>query len=235
MACRSSPRAWADATGDLVSDPRSWLLGIVGLALFVGGVVASRSALALTLVVLGVGLFTLGVLLPLVTDAEIGPGGIKLRKAIRDWDGEFRPFIEAEHQSLCRFAALLSQAPQPQVEVFVEDALARAYARRTGVTSRSLSTYVLCTLVQIILGAKRLQMIEDGSRPPRTDNWLDVQAPQLRGIASIALEPRAILLLRHLQGLPVGEIAALLDQPARTVETTLRRAETELAQLDGGP
>ena len=179
---------------------------------------------------LGVSIFVLGVLLPLVTDAEVGPGGLKLRKTLRDWDSEFEPFIRVEHDSFCRFAALLTQAPTEQVNAFVEDAFARAYVHRTGVTTSNLSRYVLCTLVQIILGAKRLQLLADEARSGRDDWTADARTVAL---ASLPLEPRAIVLLRHQQGLAVGEIAALLERPVQTVESALRRAE-EALRAQGG-
>jgi DNA-directed RNA polymerase specialized sigma24 family protein len=234
MACRSTRRAWLHAAGRLIGDVRSWVLALVGIGLFVAGILVSGDKLGVTLVVLGVSIMTLGVLLPLVSEAEIGPGGLKLKKALRDWDGEFEPFVRAESESLQRFAALLSGAPPAQATEFVEEALARGYVYRTGITSGRFSLYVLCTLVHVILGAERLRLV-DGSLPRPAQaaaqgGRSESVAMEPRPLLAIPFDLRAIVLLRHYRGLAVGEIAQLLDRPVREVETGLRRAESMLEE-----
>ncbi|MGI8870585.1 MAG: RNA polymerase sigma factor [Mycobacteriales bacterium] len=74
--------------------------------------------------------------------------------------------------------------------------------------------------------------------PDPADPWDEVLEAQRAHdvLARLPGSQRAALTLRHLDGLPVGEVAALLGRSLRTTETLLVRARRALRQiyLEGG-
>lgn len=87
----------------------------------------------------------------------------------------------------------------------------------------------------LISRARRRAVARLGLRPlggatvadPPTGDRLDLAA----ALATLPIGWRAVVLLHHVDDLPVEEIAALLDIPAGTVKSRLSRARAALAPL----
>ena len=77
--------------------------------------------------------------------------------------------------------------------------------------------------------------------PTPEDNWLQSTRQKLvhRALQELSVVNREIILLKDIQGLPLDDIATMLDLPLGTVKSRSNRARIELAQaivgLGGGP
>lgn len=166
--------------------------------------------LGTSLIGLGGGTLVLGVVLPLVTEVELGPGGLKFKQSAREQ--EFRPVIlaEVEQESLRRFAALL-----------------------TG-DAKERQANVLCVLVRLVLGASALGLPGGGAGGPaplRPAEGDDEAAAALSALAILSPYQRALVLLRRYRDIDEDEIARIVDRPVGTVRHDLREAESKLEEL----
>jgi DNA-directed RNA polymerase specialized sigma24 family protein len=197
------------------------------------GVVLDSDRLGTSLIGLGGGTLVLGVVLPLVTEVELGPGGLKFKQSAREQ--EFRPVIlaEVEQESLRRFAALLTGDASRTTDL-VEEALARMYAVLPTVPAEERQANVLCVLVRLVLGASALGLPGGGAggpatlRPAEED---DEAAAALSALAILSPYQRAVVLLRRYRDIDEDEIARVVDRPVGTVRHDLREAESKLEEL----
>ena len=79
-----------------VTRPRSLVLAIIGAGVFTTGIFLRQDGVGIGLVVLGVAVLSLGVMLPTVQEAQIGPGGFTLKTTVEMREAELRPFGEPE-------------------------------------------------------------------------------------------------------------------------------------------
>ncbi len=222
MACVRRGWAWRRGLGALARSPRELLLGSFGLACWALGLVLEAGTLATLLVVAGVGLVTLGVLLPLVTEFELNTSGFKFKQALERRDTELEPFLdERQQQRLGNLAGLLT-GDLHAGPALVEDALVRAYARWSQVPREHQELFLLCTVVRLAVGRARLQRV-----PPAPDPRAD--APGLDGLVSALAQltphERALLLLRHWEVLAPPQISVILERPADVIVAELDAVE----------
>lgn len=83
-------------------------------------------AVAVALIVVGAGMFFIGMLLPTLTEFEIGPSGFSAK--LRARDQEIQATVSPESESLMRAATLLAGSPQGGEEL-LERALIETYLR----------------------------------------------------------------------------------------------------------
>ncbi len=76
-------------------------------------------------------------------------------------------------------------------------------------------------------GLRRLAEGVEDAVDVSPDARLDLDA----ALASLPVEHRAVLLLHHVQDLPVDEVAGVLDVPVGTVKSRLARARAALAPM----
>ena len=238
MACRRRYEAWKRAWRSSVANARGILLAIVGIALLTAGVLLASESLGLNLVWLGVGVLAFGIVLPLVVEVTVGPGGLTIKQAFRERDAQIEPFVLAENEtnSLQRFARLLTGDAE-LAQAMVEEALARTYRVWTDIPERDLNLHILCALVRAALGAGKLRLLGGGgpatASAPTTPAPADEVSSTDHTLASLPMDVRAVLLLRHVQDVDEPHIAWILDRPVATVAETLRRSEAILEERVG--
>jgi hypothetical protein len=106
--------------------PREMSLPIVALAMVAVGVAAHAAEISVALIVVGSGMFFVGMLLPTLTEFEIGPGGFSAK--LRERDHEVRAALEPDEQSLMRAAIALAGTPEKGREL-LDQALVETYLR----------------------------------------------------------------------------------------------------------
>lgn len=238
MACRRRYEVWRRAWRRSATNARGILLAVVGIALLMAGVVLASESIGLTLIWLGVGVLALGIVLPLVVEVAVGPGGLTIKQAFRERDAEIEPLVLAENEtnSLQRFARLLTGDVE-RAPVVVEEALARTYRVWTDIPERDLNLHILCALVRVALGAGKLRLLGGGgpatASPPTTPASADEVSSTDQALASLPMDVRAVLLLRHVQDVDEPHIAWILGRPVATVAETLRRSEAILEERVG--
>ena len=195
--------------------------------MFVVGLLLDDGAQGNSLIVLGVGVLTFGVILPVAAEAEIGPGGIKFKTAMADRDAQFEAYRDKAAEGFGRFAVLILGSEE-QARDLVDDALVRTYEVWTAVPSEERHAYVRCTLVRLLLGASRLGLVR-GPVPSTPD---DEAAGALRSLPPTL---RAVAVLRDYEGLAIEEIAKILDRPVDSVRDDADDAEARLASLLEAP
>lgn len=104
------------------------MLPLVSVAMVALGTFASglTDAVAIALIVVGAGMFFIGMLLPLLTEFQIGPGGFSAK--LRERDQEIQATLDPEYESLARAAADLAGDPAAGKEL-LDRALVETYLR----------------------------------------------------------------------------------------------------------
>jgi hypothetical protein len=114
------PRLWAVG-------PREIVLPIVALAMLVVGAFNKPTGTAsVALIVVGSGMFFVGMLLPALTEFEIGPSGFSA--TLRERDREIQETIDPHFEDLTRIAVLLAGSPEAGREL-LDRALIETYLR----------------------------------------------------------------------------------------------------------
>jgi RNA polymerase sigma-70 factor (ECF subfamily) len=78
---------------------------------------------------------------------------------------------------------------------------------------------------------RRARRLVLGQRPDTAVEWDDEQRAVVAALAELPRTQREAIVLHHLVGLPVVELAALLRVPVGTVKSWLSRGRRELAAL----
>lgn len=79
-----------------------------------------------------------------------------------------------------------------------------------------------------------LELPDGGPSPQELAEQSDTRAAVRRGLDRLSPEHRQVLLLRYMQELDYGEIAAALDVSEGTVKSRINRAKSKLRELLGG-
>lgn len=196
------------------------LLLTVGIVLVAVGILlgTDQEAVAIALIAIGAGQVTMGVLLPRLSEFEIGPGGLKAK--LRERDAEVTPIIEQDGERLGRLAAFLAASPADAPQV-AQEALAETYAelRRTADPAGDARRRVV--------EAVREQASEPGPKEAgrgRADPWGRVAG----ALAELSPDNRAAVVLRVVEGMEERRIADLLGIPGAAVEDAMAAAERKL-------
>lgn len=169
-----------------------------------------------------------------------------------DLDGAFGALVTAHQDRLYTIALRLLGQPRDAEEV-TQDALVRAYRALAGYDSsriRELRLRPWLASITVNLARNRRRRLDQRHPPLRLEPMVDAGAEPagpddgagpheraarretLRALAAALLElppgPRAAVVLRHVDGLSVAEVAAALDRPEGTVKAQVSRG---LAQL----
>jgi hypothetical protein len=222
MGCPEKTKVWKRAWRGVLTSPRGVLLAAAGAGTFWAGIVLRSNTLGLPLIVLGAGGLTLGLILPLVGEAEIGPGGFKLKLVKAERDSQFTPSTTPEQQeSLQRFVTLLSGDLKRAPEL-VAEALERTYTVWNRIQEEDRRAHIICTLVRLVIGASAVGMFE-GHIPGHEGTT--------QALLSLDLRARAIVLLHHFEDIGEEDIAKVLDMPTEAVRRELHEAETRVASI----
>lgn len=174
-----------------------------------------------------------------------------------DLDGSFESLVRAYQNRLFAFGLRLTGSRQDAEEI-AQDALVRAYrALRRYPAERVATLRLRAWLFQVTVNVARNRartrrvsevpmVAEDGRERLDVDGPADeADSPEQQAerhaeqeelaaiVASLPERYRAAVVLRHIQGLSYGEIAAALGQPAGTVKSNVHRGVAYLrAALD---
>lgn len=175
-----------------------------------------------------------------------------------DLDGTFEALVQAYQDRLYAFALRLTGSPRDAEEI-AQDALVRAYrALRRYPPDRIAALRLRAWLFQVTVNVARNRartrrpsevplISQDGThdlaadpadadearQPEQAAERHDEQERLAAIVAGLPERYRAAVVLRHVQGLSYGEIAAALGQPAGTVKSNVHRGVAYLrAALD---
>jgi RNA polymerase sigma-70 factor (ECF subfamily) len=162
-----------------------------------------------------------------------------------DLEGNFEQLVFTYQDRLYAFALRLSGSPQDAEEI-VQDALVRAYeALRSYAAQRVRDMALRPWLYQITINVFRnrvrgrhLQLVPliqedqalavDPADDPQARPHALLEQGELQHrlgaiLAALPERYRVVVVLRHIQGLAYGEIAAVLEQPIGTVKANVHR------------
>ncbi len=110
-----------------VVSPREFTLPVAAAAMAVYGMLSGlTSTVAIALIVVGSGMFFVSMLLPTLTEFQIGPGGFSAK--LRERDREVKATLEPESADLLRTATLIAGSPEAGKEL-LDRALVETYMR----------------------------------------------------------------------------------------------------------
>ena len=225
MECLDTAPLWRRALRGIAASPRSALLISVGLGLFGVGVFAPSEAAGTSLIIVGTGIACLGVLLPIVREAQIGTGGFTFKTAASAPDEPFALFSQHELDHVQRLALFLTGDRQRAMELS-SDALARAYANWHAIRALDPTRYVVCVVTRLALAAQMLRLV--AVEPILADDRSELKA-SLKTLLSVPPRARAVALLHHYEGLGDREIAEILGESTESVRGRLQEADAQLA------
>jgi hypothetical protein len=229
VSCNRSTGTWQRLCQRVLRDSRSWLLGALGTILILVGALVTDDKLSVALVVPGIGIAVLALLLPVVTEADVGPGGFKLKTQTAQRDATFTPFLSEELAEFTDFAALLS-GDADAAPALVNRALAKTYAIWDEIPRAERQLYAYCFLVAAIEGSTRLGLVANGrgqKRQPRAESI----PSDTTALFSLPFQSRAAVVLRRHALLDERDIAHILDQPVEVTHEIIHGAEALLQKL----
>jgi hypothetical protein len=107
--------------------PRELTLPVAAAAMAIYGMFSGLAgSVAVALIVLGSGMFFISMLLPTLTEFQIGPGGFSAK--LRERDQEIKATLEPESESLLRTATELAGNPEAGKKL-LDQALVETYMR----------------------------------------------------------------------------------------------------------
>jgi hypothetical protein len=108
-----------------VANPRELtLLALAVTMVAYGAIVGPTDTVSIALIVVGSGMFFIGIFLPVLTEFQIGPSGFSAK--LRERDQEVQATLEPHTESLLQTAALLAGNPEEGKEL-LERALIETY------------------------------------------------------------------------------------------------------------
>jgi RNA polymerase sigma-70 factor (sigma-E family) len=150
-------------------------------------------------------------------------------------ESEFESFVEAEGESLRRFAVFLTGDPDEGADL-AQEALARAYRHWGRIKSGEPGPYVRGILVNLVRSAHRRSLVRRrhekahvpelvvAAESGRVNDWI-VMREALQRLRPVV---RASIVLRFYEDMPLEEIARVLDRPLGTVKSDLHRGMAQL-------
>jgi DNA-directed RNA polymerase specialized sigma24 family protein len=205
---------------------RGIALAAVGIALLAIGLLLGddRGGIATALIVIGAGQVTMGVLLPQLTELEIGPGGFKAK--LRARDEEIGVVVERQGRQLAELAAFLG-AGADGAQGAAEAALARTYAEAPP-PEDPVARAKRHLVERVTMSTRAPPPAEPG--PPEGDAWRRLST----ALATLPAESRAALVLSVHDGMSEEEIAELLGGTVEAVSEELTEAGRALAATLAG-
>lgn len=200
---------WRAVRDDVFGEPRLVAVGVLGLVLLIGGVVAESAALG-TVGIVGAALVTAALVLPVVTRLTIGTVTFERSQTRRE--DAIAALADELGPTLHEVARWLSAAAdEARVATWVRQSLALSY-RDCGLVPRSEQHHhALCVLVRAVRAGTGMAPVTSpvGPVPTRQPGGVPVD------LATIPFDDRAALVLRRV---------ALLDDTAgaRVLHTTPR-------------
>jgi DNA-directed RNA polymerase specialized sigma24 family protein len=188
-----------------------------------------KDAIASVLILLGAGELAVGLLLPRLTELEVGPGGFKTKLASND--DEFRIVFNAEAPRLERFAKLMCGDAALAREL-VEEALARTREQQRHVARSGRGALALRTLTELLETAGERTWLRGSPRSSNPSSSgseaRDPDSAITNALKQLDFPVRAAFLLRVDWPLRTHEVAEVLDRPVDVVRDDITRARHQL-------
>jgi hypothetical protein len=202
--------------GWIIANARSALLLILGLAMLLAGVFLADlpQSTGVGLIVVGSGIFLVGVLLPLVTEFQIGPGGFSAK--LRERDREFQSAVSPQAHNLETLAVALAGDPTEGRQL-AEKALAGSYGDWTRAES-----------ADPVEEARRRLVAMAPEAPPQASAG---GGELVSALAAMGPEERAAVVLRLLEGRAPEQIAPLVEQSPDAVNAAIKEGLAKLEPL----
>jgi hypothetical protein len=217
-ACVDPAWPWGALREELVRSPRPAALALAGLALFILGVAAKPDAVG-GLSLVGAGLATAGLVLPIVTKVSVGSVSVERSEPTRE--SAVSALAEELGPTLREVGRWVSAGEdEDRISVWVRQALALACRDCLLVPTDQRDAHALCLLVRAIRGGM-------GMRPPSP-------APEMSGVltprdlAVVPFDDRAALVLRRVALVEDHDGAHVLHCTVEEFAARVVRAEAQL-------
>jgi DNA-directed RNA polymerase specialized sigma24 family protein len=203
------------------------------LALLLAGVFLDvADATGIALIVIGAGVFLIGVLLPLISEFQVGPGGFSAK--FRERDREFEAALNSEQMQLARLGAWLAGDPHSGKQL-AEQALRDTYLRWPDARTDP-GNAVRRHLVS--LAPERPGVATATTTSPEGTAETPTALPSI--LAALPKERRGALVLHLLEDLSVEDVSRVIGRTPEEVAADIDRGLTELSSgiahaRDGGP
>jgi DNA-directed RNA polymerase specialized sigma24 family protein len=202
---------------------------MVAAGAFVHGL---TTPVAVALIVVGSGMFFIGMLAPSLSEFKIGPGGFSAK--LRDREREMQSALEPDAKSLARTATWLTGSPESGKEL-VEQALIETYlhwpeAKRDGAADAVRKRLV--DLAPPAVEEPRLQ----ASFVARAEGTAPL-GEVLAKVAGLPVDDRSTLVLQLIEGLGADAIGAISGKDPPAVGAAVDRGAKMLVSalgLDSG-
>jgi DNA-directed RNA polymerase specialized sigma24 family protein len=228
-----SPTMFANAVRRV--DDRSWRgvgLCVLGAVMLIVGFIydgPKKDTIASVLILLGAAELAIGLLLPRLSELEIGPSGFKTKLASSD--DEFRLIFNAEAPRLERFAKLMCGDAALAREL-VEEALARTREQQHHVARSDRGAFALQTLIDLLETAGERRWLRGSPRSSwRSSSGSDPgdrDSAIANALNELDFAARAAFLLRVDWPLRTQEVAEVLNRDVNVVRGDITRARDQL-------
>jgi DNA-directed RNA polymerase specialized sigma24 family protein len=205
---------------------------LIGAGLLAAGFLypgPKKDVIVTVLVLAGAGMLPIGVLLPRLSELEIGPAGFRTK--LTDDDTEFRPIFNAEAPRLNRFAKFMCGNASLAREL-VEEALARTREQQRAIPRADRGVVALRTLIELLetVGERRwLRGRPGATRRPRGDSESsDPDRAVAEALAGLDFFVRVAFILKVDWPLTTEEVAAILNRPLNAVREDIGQARAQL-------
>jgi hypothetical protein len=191
VACVQRSWRWRAVRDDLFGNTRLVVVTVLGVVLLAGGI-ALESGPVGTIGILGAGLLTVGLVLPMVTKLTLGTMSFERGPTSRE--DAVAALAEELGLTLHEVARWLSAAEQERLAAWVRQALAVSY-RDCGLVPRSeRDLHALCVLVRSVRAGTGMQQMGDWERRFPNPGRDEIRPERLLGIP---FDDRAALVLRQ--------------------------------------
>lgn len=230
VSCEGRATTWRGAWRQASTSMPGVLMALAGVAVFCIGLFVHPATTGVMLLGVGVLMLVLGLVLPVVGEAELGITVLKF-KTVKRREAAVRAAVDIRtRRDAERFAFLLAGSADDAHRI-VAAALDHALVDWIDGSRSGLSRELHCALVREYLDGVALGVYPSGRGDPPpvpvgTDSSeLSPVAARLRTLLPVQ---RAVLLLHVKRELPVSAIARIVRQPVAAVSDNLAVAERTL-------
>jgi hypothetical protein len=192
------------------------------------GILAHRSdPISVALIALGAGMFFIGMVLPTLSEFQVGPGGFSAK--LRKRDEEIRASLGPEAQDLTRLGTWLTGSPEAGKEL-VEQALVETYMRWPREGSKDPAEAVRTRLVELAPPPANAPADDGTADEDRKGGTGDL----LSKLLSLPVSERSAIVLNLIEGMDVGAVASVTRREPAAVAADIDRAASGLLAYGAG-
>jgi hypothetical protein len=191
---------------------------------------------ATAMVVMGVGTLFTAILLPKLSEFQLGPGGFRTK--LNAQDAPSVAPLDTDPETLSRFATLVSGDPI-LARSLVEEALVWTKRNHLGVNGRAHAVFTVQTLLQLLEASPARQWLRGGAKrrltKDRDDHSTGELDPEIRAaLSGLSFSSRAVFVMKTEWLLSLQDMATLMEKPISDVQADLSHAYEALGPLLAG-